>query len=179
MRIEVRADIDRFIRELDDVHQRQLPFAGIVAATRSAKEAETGLKAEMGRVFDRPTRFTLGGLRVDPATKADPVANVFFRDFAAKGTPAGKYLLPQVAGGERRAKRFENAMRNAGQLGPGEFLVPARGYPLDQHGNLPRGLYQKILTQLRASRDAAQNETARSGARRRRRGGGRKRSLSG
>ena len=86
MRIAVRADIDRFVAELDDVHRRQLPFAGVVAATRSAREAEGGLKAEMARVFDRPTRFTLGGLRVDPATKADPVASVFFRDFAAKGT---------------------------------------------------------------------------------------------
>lgn len=171
MRIDVRADIEGFVADLDDVHRRQLPFAGILAATMSARAARDGLHAEMGRVFDRPTRFTLGSLRVAPATRDDRLAVVFFRDFAEKGTPAGKYLLPQVAGGDRRPKRFENAMRNAGQLGPGEFLVPARGYPLDAHGNLSRGLYQRILTQLRASRDAGQNETAASGARRKRRGG--------
>src|SRR3546814_8034127 len=46
-------------------------------------------------------------LYVKPATKTRLYANVYFREFASKGTPAVKYLGPEVYGGKRRVKRSE------------------------------------------------------------------------
>lgn len=173
MEFRITATIAQLRRELSDVEKRQLPFAGVVAATRTARTVRTRLVEHMQAIFDRPTRWTLNSLKVEPATPADPIATVGWREFASKGTAAGKYIRRNIEGGDRRNTRFEGLLRQGGVLGGGEFLVPARGVPLDAHGNLSRGLYSKIASQLKVSRDPAQNETPRSRRRQRRRGGSR------
>jgi hypothetical protein len=55
------------------------------------------LEYEMPFAFDRPTPYTLGSLYLSPATKAIPVAKVWLKDDAGKGTPAAKYLFPRLS----------------------------------------------------------------------------------
>jgi hypothetical protein len=136
---------------------------------RTARKARDANVEEMKRVFDRPTRFTLNALRIQPATKSSLVARLWFREFAGKGTPAAKYLLPQVHGGERPHKRFEARLMHMGMLPRGMYLVPASGAPLDRYGNVQRRIYTQILSQLQAQGDPQQNTTARSRRRNRRR----------
>jgi hypothetical protein len=147
---------------LNGLAPRQYQFATALTLTRVGQRVKTAEIAEMKRVFDRPTPFTLKSLYLQGATRSRQEARVWFKDFAPKGTPAGKYLLPEVHGGNRQHKRFEGLLQHAGLLPLGRSLVPASGAQLDQYGNVSRGLYSKILSQLRAQFDSSANETTRS-----------------
>jgi hypothetical protein len=144
---------------------KQMQFATALMLTRTGGHVKAAEEAEMPRAFDRPTPFTLHSVFLKPATKSHLEALVWFKDWAPKGTPAGEYLKAEVFGGERKQKRFEKGLVAAGLLKGGQELVPASGVPLDAFGNVPRTIYNRILSQLHAQNDRAQNETARSRAR--------------
>lgn len=167
--LSVTAHVREAERLLTATERRHLPFATALALTRTAIEVQKVEKQEIARVFDRPTRWALNAPKVRPARRNDwplQTAEVFIPGLEGRGIGGGKYLFAQVHGGPRRAKRHEVLLRQAGILQPDEFTVPARGVPLDAHGNLPGALFQRILSQLRARNDPAQNETERSRRRR-------------
>ncbi len=168
--IDVRADVKDATRDLSLLQRKHIPFATALALTRTAQAAQKEVRAEMPRVLDRPKKFTLNSTFVKPATKRRLEATVGFKDFAAKGTPAGKYLLPQIHGGRRKHKRFERALIRAGIMRSDEYAVPGDDMRLDRYGNLPKGAITKMLSQLRASPDAGQNATQSSRSKRGRRG---------
>jgi hypothetical protein len=149
---------------------RQWQFATALALTHLAQHVKTAERDDMGRSLDRPTPYTLNSLYMQRATPANQEARVWFKDFAPKGTPAGKYLMPQVHGGERPDKRFERSLQHAGLLRSGRQLVPASGAARDQYGNVQRSVYTRLLSQLHASPDATQNQTLKTKKRARRRG---------
>lgn len=153
---------------------KQTRFATAVALTRTAKRIETELKAEMPKVFDRPTRYTLNSLYTKPATKATLTASVKIKDEAVKSIAPIVWLAPQVYGGARPLKRSEALLRRAGVLGPSEYAVPAQGAKLDAYGNMKRSQIVAILSDVQAHFDPAQNSSRASRAKRargRRRGG--------
>jgi len=76
------------------------------------------------------------------------------------GTPPVKYLANLVEGGKRGEKRSEMAMRYAGTLPAGKFIVPAKGYPLNKYGNIPAAKMNKILSNTRSRHDPIQNSAA-------------------
>jgi hypothetical protein len=150
MLISVKARIDDAVANLAAVHHRHIPFAHVLAATTTAialKQHEVGI---MRSVFDRPTDYVLNALRSTPATKAKPVATVAFREFAGKGTPAAKFLTPQIEGGLRGLKSHER------QLG-GRYYVPSLDMKRDGYGNVPGSVYRKMLSQLKVSTNADAN----------------------
>ncbi|WP_299948409.1 hypothetical protein [uncultured Microbulbifer sp.] len=104
--------------------QRQLPYAGAQALNNVAFRIRGEARAVMGRVFVNPTRLTLNAVLVDKATKHTGVARVYIRDQATKGTAPSKYLAPAVFGTSRNEKRFERALRYAGLLPAGMYVVP-------------------------------------------------------
>jgi hypothetical protein len=129
--------------------------AGIATAlTRTAKAAQEDVRTELPRVFDRPTPYTMKSLFISGATAAKLEARVWFKDDRATsrgGTPATEYLLPNVEGGPRRAKRLEQVLRMVRALPQGWFVVPGQGATLDSYGNISRGQVIQILSQLRAT----------------------------
>lgn len=139
--------MSRALARLDAMGRKQVPFAGSLAVNRLARQAVLDLQTEMSKVFDRPTPFTLGGFFWTKASKRDPSAEIRAKDFAGKGTPAWKYLTPEVFGGSRRMKRFERALQ--ARFGSG-FTVPGAGAPLDQFGNISEGDINKLLSALGA-----------------------------
>lgn len=148
--VSVRSNVDQVAAQLDDTRRRQLPFALSLAINRVAKSIADEERAEMRRIFDRPTPYTIGALRVAAATKQSPTARVWFKDETSKGTPADRFLLPQVEGGARSHKRFERALQRIGILAANEYAVPAAGAKLDAYGNMSRGQIVQILSYLRA-----------------------------
>jgi hypothetical protein len=69
----------------------------------------------------------------------------------AGGVPAGRYMGLNASGGDRRPKSFELRLRQAGQIGRGDFVVPrSRWDALNQQGNVSGGKYQQILSRVRA-----------------------------
>lgn len=167
--ISIKSNIDEARKALfldREQFERELPKALNFTAAESRKE----LRAEMEKVFDRPTRFTLNGMFVQQATRVRLEAAVFFKDFAPKGTPAGKYLLAQVEGGTRRQKRSERAFALAGLSGNRGFWVPGSGAPLDAYGNISGPMMVRILAEVKAFGEVGYtaNKTAASAKRNKR-----------
>lgn len=151
-------DVSKAVGELTDklgkLAYAQMPYAASVALNRTAEEIQRREIHEMKDVFDRPTPWTLSGTFVKRASKANLQASVGLKDFAGKGIPASKFLAPQIAGGSRRLKRFEKALRSAGHL-PEDFrAVPGSGAELDSYGNIKPSQIVQILSFLRAFPEA-------------------------
>lgn len=121
--------------------EKQIPYAASLAINATADDIRVGLVKGMRSAFDRPTPYTLNGVRVKFTNKRDLTAIVWLKDEAPKGTPAEKFLRPQIMGGDRRTKRFERAFQAAGILPQGMHMVPAAGAKLDQYGNISKGLF--------------------------------------
>lgn len=153
--------------ELDQIERVLLPEAIAKALTWTAYDLRDENREHMATVFDRPTRFTLGSLQATPATEADPVASVGFKDQIGQRR---HYLWPQVEGGPRPHKQFEKLLIARGIMHPSEFAVPGRRAPLDAAGNIRPSLIVQILSQFGAQSDRYANETKRS---RKRAGSGR------
>lgn len=139
---------------------KNLAFAQARTLTRLAGQVKDAERETMKRVFDRPTPFTLNSLFTSRATPQRREARVWFKD-PQRLTEDEHYLLPQVRSGGRPFKRFEKALFRAGLLDSNRELFPAMGASIDQHGNVSRGMYSRLMAQLQASPTGA-NETATS-----------------
>ena len=153
MQFDIRSNVKDVSRWLDDAQKKQIPFATVYAMTLTARDVHTAEISVMSRVFDRPTPYTLNALRVIPATKQTYVASVAFKEFG--GTPAKRFLNPEVHGGPRSRKAHER--RLAPLMGGYQFAVPARGTDRDAYGNMKGGEYRKIISQLKVSGDPTAN----------------------
>jgi hypothetical protein len=126
--------------------EKQVTFATAVALTRTAQIAKREVEAEMPRVFDRPTRWSLNSLRLIPAKKDRLVARVEMKNEADKSAPATKWLNPEIEGGPRPDKASERNLRSKGRLPAGKFIVPGKGAKLDRFGNMAKGAITKALS---------------------------------
>ena len=127
-------------------------FAATIATalSRTAVLVRDDMREALPSIFDRPTHYTLNSLRTKPANAQKLEAVVDFKDeTTGGGIPATYYLMPQVQGGSRRAKRLEVALRAAGALPAGWSAVPGAGARLDAYGNVERGQITQVLSQLR------------------------------
>lgn len=150
MQIDIRHNIDVVVKRLQSNRTDQIPFATSVALNKSVEIAKTKLVAYAARVFDRPTPYTLNAFQTKWSTKRNLVASIKIKDETYKGTPADRYLRPQIEGGGRNLKRFERALQAAGILPAGMYVVPASAAPLDAYGNVPAQFYIRVLADLRA-----------------------------
>lgn len=174
--IGIRFDVKQLSRNLSNAEKRQLPYALARALNDTAFETREAWKELVPRVFDRPTPLTMNAVLYRKATKQNALtAEIFIRDEAHKGTPPVRYLSPEEHGGARRQKPFERLLARSHPRAR-QFYVPGRGLTLNQFGNVPAAIIQKILSQLQVRQDAAQNETAAARGRRikrqRKKGGG-------
>jgi len=144
MRIDVRdnfASAQAAMRE----NEKQATYATAVALTRTAQDVRADEKQGMQSAFDRPTPFTLNALFLKPAKKTDLTARVWLKDYYGPN-----FLMPQIEGGGRPQKRFEQLLMQRGLLKANERVVPGAGAKLDSYGNMSRGQIVQILSQLQA-----------------------------
>lgn len=156
LNIDIRHNMADVAAKLRGMESR-LPSIQALALTRTAQDVKAAEVALMGRVFDRPTPFTLKALFLKAATKTDQRAVVWLKD--GYGTKA-HYLLPQIAGGARPMKRFEERLRIIGAMRADERAVPAAGARIDSYGNMERGQIIQVLSQLSADVVAGHNSNA-------------------
>jgi len=136
--------------------EKQLHRQTAKALTATAKSAKEAVVREMQRVFDRPTPFTLRsvfwkGASVDQGRM---YAQVYLKgDRAHKGSKATDYLLPQVEGGTRVPKKFEQMLQRANILPRGMAAVPGRDAKRDAYGNMSRGQLVQVLSALQTFQD--------------------------
>ena len=107
-------------------------------------------RVEMRKVFDNPRPYTLNALYPRYAGKRGNIlqAGIAFREYGVKGTPAYKYLTPQINGGPRGMKRSEKALQSLGILGTNYQTVQGRNFEKDQYGDIPGGQYTRMLAEL-------------------------------
>lgn len=170
IRIEVQSQLPDLIGKIRNLREDQLPFAIARAVTMTAQSVKKALEYEMPLAFDRPTPYTMSSLYLNPATKSIPVAKVWLKDDSGKGTPAAKYLLPEIAGGGRNMKRFERRLQLMGLLPEGMQVVPGDAAPLDQYGNIPASVIEQILSALGAAEIKSGYQANRTRASARRKG---------
>lgn len=150
LKLDVSVDAQGLARQLGALVGTQVPFATALALTKSAQAGQHAEEAAIGMVFDRPTSYARGGVRIEPATKAKLWASVKLKDDANKGVPAAKFLNAEVYGGERSLKGSERALRSAGILPDGMMAVPGSAAKIDSYGNMDRGQLMQILSYLKA-----------------------------
>jgi hypothetical protein len=144
MRLNPVVDVSDVMRGLD-LADEAIRFATMTAINRTLAKVLKAERAEL-QGFDRPTPYTMNSLFVDQAKPERLWGRVWVKDDAGKGTPATKYLLPNVEGGDRGMKRFERALYLAGILPNGMYAVPGKGARLDAYGNMSRGQIVQILS---------------------------------
>lgn len=163
--ITITSNAAQVISGLSAVERQQLPFATALTLTRLGVKVKDKIRAEMPRVFDRPTPWTLNSLMLRKATKQNQEATVWFKDFGGKGIPASTYLPPQVFGGGRSNKRTEEALRRRGFLQPNQQAIPAAGAKLDTYGNMMRSQIVQMLSQTRSLSEMGYTGNAKAGSR--------------
>lgn len=126
-----------------------------IATQRALLKTAQGIKGaetlEMGRVFDKPTRWTLGAMKVRATNKFTVEVGVLDPDGYYKR--AASYLGTQVGGGQRRTKAMEKSLQRRGLMPAGWFAVPGQGAKIDGFGNMSVGQIRQILSWF----DAAEN----------------------
>ena len=162
---DVRGDVSQIVEHLTWTSKRHVPYATARALTKSAQFAGQKLGEEIGRVFDRPTSYTLRATYVRPATKSNLTAEVKIKDEAVKSLPPIAWLGAEIYGGSRALKASEKLLQRAGKMPTGMVMVPTRSAPLDAYGNVSRGQMQRILSDVRAQRDPVTNRQKGKGRR--------------
>lgn len=150
--IHVTMDIQALMATLSDLEKRQLPFAVQTALNLTADELRTAYQREMRDSFDRPTPYTLRGVRVRYATKKSLNAEVRLQDAGGRNRPS-QYLRPEVEGGPRRMKAYEI------QLGR-RYTVPGKEMARDRYGNLQGGIITRALAQMGILRGGVTQRTS-------------------
>lgn len=165
MRINVQTNFPDVASRLQQLG-RQAPFVAAVSLTRSMQDTQAAIKSEMQSAFDRPTAYALNGTFLKAAKKDNLEARVWVKDNPfGKGTPADRFLLPQIYGGARGLKGAERLLQRNGLMPSGWFLVPGAGAQLDGNGNIKRSQLVQILSQLKVQRGAGYESRATGSAR--------------
>lgn len=152
-RIKVTSDIDRVIGQLSKDAPRAVEIATQRALLHTAREVKDAEVREMQRVFDRPTRWTLGAFQVR-FDKAQMEARVEVKD--GYWYRADNYLTTQIEGASnRRQKAFEKALQAVGALPAGWLAVPGERAKLDAYGNHSPGEIRQILSWFDAAERVA------------------------
>lgn len=184
---KLEIDTKELTEHMTDAERRQFPFALQQTLNGVAFETRGKWRDLMYSSLDRPTPYTANSVFYDKADyrKRKLYVDVFVRDgqssakgdsFRARtevstGTPPAKYLQWQERGGARRQKAFERKLGSMSGRGTGvaQYYVAGRGAKLDQYGNVPRGVLQKIVSQLRVSEALAGSKSNETEALRRKR----------
>lgn len=152
-RISVKSDIDQVIGRLAKDAPRAVEIASQRALLHTAREVKDAEVREMGRVFDRPTRWTLSSFQVR-LDKAGMQARVEIKD--GYWYRADNYLQTQIEGASRRRqKAFEKALQAVGVLPAGWVAVPGERAKLDAYGNQSPGEIRQILSWFDAAERVA------------------------
>jgi hypothetical protein len=123
---------------------RKVEIATQRAMLKTAHHIREAEKAEMQRIFDRPTRWTLGAMKVKPTAKMEVSVGILDPDGYYKR--ANYYLGTQVTGGKRRQKAMEQALQQYGLMPMGWHVVPGQRAKLDSYGNHSPGEIRQILS---------------------------------
>jgi hypothetical protein len=153
--ISMKADTAKLQNKLNNLINRQMPYATSVAINETLKTLETYNKALMRKAFDQPTTFTLNAFYVQYSNK-----QTLKGALRRKDRPAGRHFLEvQDKGGSRPLKAFEkNFIERLPYRGLILGVLPTDSTPLNPQGNLTMAFLNKVSSQLSIQRARDQNK---------------------
>jgi hypothetical protein len=129
MEASLKRDIDKVTRQLRGIARDQIPFATSLALNQVAKDGQRRAQRQMRLDLDRPTPFTVRGVRHLRSNKRNLYAEVYIQPDQAE------YLKYQIRGGRRTPRNKA-------------IKVPVQ-IKLNKYGNIPR---TKINTLLKSGK---------------------------
>lgn len=156
MRISVQHNIDSVMANLSK-GQSQVAYATSVAINKTADLALRRVRAEMPKVFLKPTPWVLNSLRVKRSTKTNLTAELAYKD--KNSVESSRSMVePHVFGGRRHFKAMEARLMNMGYMPKGYNAVPGGAAKLDAYGNMSRGQISQLLNVLGTYTEAGYNK---------------------
>lgn len=150
--MEIVAKIDeRALARLSQSNGKAILRATERAIDGTARAIKDAIQREMPKVFKNPTPYTLNSLKVTLTKHHNMLASVWFKD---PERMSQHYLVPEVEGGDRRLKGFEQALG-------GRTFAPGFAARLNRYGNMSYGQIKQILSVLKLA-NPDQNRTSRS-----------------
>jgi len=125
MQISVKSDVNKALKSMSRLHKKQVPFAAALGLTMTAKKVAKVEQRMMVRKLDRPTPFTIKGVRWERADK---------KDFATGRLHSRVYLMPTQA--EYLRFQIEGGTRTPRGTA---IAVPTSNVKLNRYGNLAGG----------------------------------------
>ena len=125
MQISVKTDVDKVLKGMPRLHKKQMPFSAAPGLSMTAKKGAKVEQRMMVRELDRPTPFTIKGVRWQGASKNDFKTGRLRSRVYLMPTQA-EYLRYQIEGGTRTPKGTAIA-------------VPTSNVKLNRYGNLAGG----------------------------------------
>jgi len=125
MQISVKSDVDKALKSMRGLQRKQMPFAAALGLTMTAKKVAKVEQRMMVRQLDRPTPFTIKGVRWERADK---------KDFATGRLHSRVYLMPTQA--EYLRFQIEGGTRTPRGTA---IAVPTSNVKLNRYGNLAGG----------------------------------------
>ena len=156
MQIKITDNLDLLSKNLGRF-QSQIPYALSVALNNTTEKARLAVRAEMPKVFDKPTPWVLNSLRVKRSTKTNLTAELAYKD-RNSAESSRSMIEPHVFGGQRRYGALEARLNRIGLLPKGWNVVPGAAARLDTYGNMSRGQISQVLGVLGAYTEAGFNK---------------------
>ena len=141
--LSVTSDVRKLSRQIDQQFKRQIPFVVSRALNQTAFDARSSVQTNLPKFLDRPTKFTIKGVQVEPSNKRKLVSAVGFasRKFGKlpenAGTAPAEYMQRLIAGGTRQSKTRRG------------IAVPVEA-KLNKYGNLSRNYLRNKVASPRA-----------------------------
>lgn len=123
----------------------QAPFAVAKALTMTVRDSRAKVTEHIKNDFDNPTTFTQRAMTFTPATKQTLRASV-----AVKAAQA-QYLFPQMTGGVRGFKTFEEKFKTSNGT---SFIMAGQAVEKNQYGNVSKAKLLKIARDVNTSGNA-------------------------
>ena len=142
MQISVKSDVDKAMKSLRRINKKQIPFASALGLTNTAKKVAKFEQHMMAKQLDRPTPFTVKGVRWARANKADfKTGNLHSRVYIMP--KQAEYLKFQIEGGTRTPRGTAIA-------------VPTDNLKRNRYGNMLGG--RNRIKRLLARKDTFQGK---------------------
>jgi hypothetical protein len=137
---------------LRGLQEKKIAVAKVAALNDAAREAYEASRREMGKVFDKPTPWVMGGVRYTKANREKPESSVDFDKWGNKyGVTVENVLRANIYSGQRKHKRHEIALQRIGVLPSGMAIVPGSAAQIDAYGNMSGGQIRQIQAYFRAA----------------------------
>ncbi len=141
--------LDKVQKQLRMLSDTGIKEASAKAINDAAYQVKRTMTKEMDLVFDRVTPYIKKSVWIEQATPDKPTATILPTYYGGKGIDPQKILAAQEAGGQRKDKRVEAALRRVGILPNGYQTVPPKD-PLpasvDDRGNFKGSFVVQLIS---------------------------------